>query len=235
MISPRGVEAVLDHIIPDVDSSTAFILIGSAARGCATTRSDVDILIIGERLPSLQLRVPRFEFHRYDSNTFLERLREGDDFPNWCMRFGVILRGHHYWRSILDRAEGPIWPKWKRKVEVAARRWVATRLSLMTSDTPHAHESAIFAYDHLIRGLLLREGVFPLSRPELPLQIEPACSKLGTYLSMLINEAPHRIEWKPVMTVLSETIKDLDLELYKNSQERIRRLQSNIEMHNSTN
>src|SRR5262249_16706024 len=97
-----------------LNDSVAIILIGSVARNCATHRSDVDVLGVGEEEPEFKLRAPMVEFHTFSARRFLSELHGGDDFPNWCTRFGVPLAGNQYWKSLLERSEHANWPGWKR-------------------------------------------------------------------------------------------------------------------------
>src|SRR5436305_5551766 len=153
------VSAIVNRLNGSLDDSSAIVLIGSVARNCATQRSDIDVLMVGER-PKLEIRGPNVEFHAFPATKFLNRLQHGDDFPNWCVRFGIPLAGKQYWESVLHKAEHADWPDWKKKITISARRLLACRLSLQTGDREAGAECALFAYDHLIRGILLREMIF---------------------------------------------------------------------------
>jgi hypothetical protein len=202
----------------------AIVLVGSVARNCATQRSDVDILVVGETQPVFRLRSPSVEFHAFNAADFLSKLESGDDFPNWCTRFGVPLVGNMYWESILRQSEHANWPDWKRKITVAARRLLASRLSLHTGDREAAAECALFAYDHLIRGILLEEGVFPLSRPELVEQIRPFAPELGKCLSVLLHTSTHTLNFRHLLRPLTETLKGIDPELHGECHESLRKI-----------
>lgn len=211
----------------------AIVLIGSVARNCATQRSDVDVLVVGEREPLFKLRSPDFEFHVFSETRFLRDLKSGDDFPNWCTRFGVPLSGKKYWESILYKAEHSNWPDWKKKITVASRRLLASRLSLRNGDKEAAAECALFAYDHFIRGVLLREAIFPLSRPELVKQIRMLAPELGRCLFTLLHYPGRSLDFRHIFGVLSGALKDIDPELHGEFNERLRKLLAGIHTHSN--
>jgi Nucleotidyltransferase domain len=211
----------------------AIVLVGSVARNCATQRSDVDILVVGERLPVFKLRPPNVEFHAFSAASFLSQLKSGDDFPNWCTRFGVPLADTAYWESILHKAEHASWPDWKRKITVASRRLLASRLSLRTGDREAAAEGALFAYDHLIRGILLREAIFPLSRPELVEQIRPLSPELGKCLSTLLHDSTHSLDFRHLFGRLMGALKNIDPEMHSKCDETLRKILSGARAYNN--
>jgi hypothetical protein len=53
---------------------------------------------------------------------FMERLRIGDDFAAWCVRFGIPVRLSAVWNRIVESSEAKGWPDWRQKIEHAARR-----------------------------------------------------------------------------------------------------------------
>jgi len=225
------IQAVTEELSKLLTGPVAIVLIGSVARNCATPRSDVDILVVGETTPTFKIRSPDFEFHPFDTTRFLTRLRNGDDFPNWCIRYGIPLAGRRYWESILHKGEDAIWPDWKRKITVAARRVLACQLSLSTEDKESAGESALFACDHLIRGLLLRERIFPLSRPELVQQIRPYAPQLGNCLLRLLHKSARNMDFRHVLSPLLGTLDDLDPELQRDYHSRLEEILSEAHTH----
>jgi hypothetical protein len=100
------------------------------------------------------------------------RVLHGDDFLQWALRFGTPLRGRALWEKL--RAEllptAP-WPDPKVKLEQARRRFRVANALFEMGDLDSAGEEARFALSHLARFVLLGRGVFPLSRPELPVQL----------------------------------------------------------------
>lgn len=103
---------------------------------------------------------------------FLHNLRLGDDFESWCVRLGVTLSdGRGCWAAILASEESKQWPRWELKVLHGARRLFLADSLLKMGDNTAASEELVYALGHIARGLLLKSGIFPLSRPELAEQL----------------------------------------------------------------
>ena len=120
---------------------------------------------------------------------FLKRLEDGDDYPGWALRFGTPLRDPGGWwaeRAAAETAD-PHWPDWRPKVEYANKRIRMASELLEVGDVDAATEELLFAASHVARAVLLKQGVFPLSRPELPSQLEEVDSELADLLSRLID------------------------------------------------
>ncbi len=219
------IEAVGREIKKQLDEASAVVLIGSVARNCATERSDTDLLLIGELKPAVHTWLAKFEFHNFSKSDFVGSLRNGDDFPNWCIRYGIPLAGGQYWDHLQNHiGQKARWPEWRRKIAVAGKRWIATLLFLESGDPDAAGESALFAYDHLIRGLLLREGIFPLSRPELVKQIKPLSPELGSSLGLLLKQRFDRIPFARILEPLSTALDFLDTDSHQMRLEQLKKL-----------
>jgi predicted nucleotidyltransferase len=226
--SRHEIQLVARRLSETLSEPAAIVLVGSCARNCATNRSDVDILVVGEKQPAFKLRAPDVEFHRFSATSFLSKFQNGDDFPSWCTRFGIPLAGNVYWESIVREAQPAKWPDWTRKIAVAARRLLATRLSLMTDDREAAAESAIFAYDHLIRGILLKEGIFPLSRPELVDQVQPLFPELGKSLFTLLHDSIRTLDFPQLLHPLMTALGEIDPEMRDHSDYSLRKILSRV-------
>ena len=155
----------MNAINPDV--AFAAVLVGSVARGTSTDRSDVDIVFVSEH----RLRRPRYG-ERIHAQVFLvdelrERLRAGDDFALWCVRFGMPITNNGIWKSITSDANAARWPEWRRKQGHAARRLSLASELFRAGDLAAASEEALYAATHAGRAILLQAGVFPCSRPEI--------------------------------------------------------------------
>jgi len=153
------------------DAECAVVLIGSAARRCRTEASDIDILFIAkENVASLPV-LPGFHVKFASEVDFVRRLQAGEDFEAWCVRYGVTLLDRGIWERTKASFAG-VWPRWETKVvHGIGRLFLASDLSAM-GDDPAAQEELIFVLGHIARGLLLKNGVFPLSRPELAQQVK---------------------------------------------------------------
>ena len=185
-----GAEPVLDALTQaGLDAEVTVVLVGSVARGAMNSHSDVDVLVLHEDGQRIRLKRPGDIHLQQDSRaTFLMRLGEGDDYPGWALRFGVPLRDPDGWwaEQAAAEAENPHWPDWRPKVKHAMNRVRMASALLDTGDVDAASEELLFAASHVARAVLLKRGVFPLSRPELPSQLEDVDSGLGQLLERLI-------------------------------------------------
>src|SRR5229473_950444 len=113
-----GVAAELSKL---TESDCAVVLIGSAARGCRTENSDIDILFIATEKV---FPIPVISGYHIKFSTevdFLRRLNMGDDFEAWGVRYGVTLMDRGVWERIKASSAG-VWPRWEIKVVHGIRR-----------------------------------------------------------------------------------------------------------------
>jgi len=161
---------VATDLVGLTESDCAAVLIGSAARGCRTEQSDIDLLLISTEKVASGPLVPGYHTKFATEADFLRRLAAGEDFEAWCVRLGVPLVDRGVWARIQVSA-GDVWPRWETKVLHGVRRLLlASQLSDL-GDRPAAREELVFALGHIARALLLKTGTFPLSRPELADQV----------------------------------------------------------------
>ncbi len=152
------------------------VLIGSFARGTTTWRSDVDILVITPRAVRARPPAPSMvEIHFQTPERFTERIVSGDDFAQWAVLFGKVLYdGPGRWVRLRTQVQGAPFPSWSRKLPVVQRHLRRARALLDMGDVDAACEQALRAADHLARAFLLRNHTWPMSRPELPGQLDRA-------------------------------------------------------------
>ena len=169
--------------------SMSVVLIGSVARNTETPRSDVDVLILTEHGVHVPSTPRRFHVHQIDRDRMVKRLVRGDDFPAWCIRYGIPIWDSGLWAEIVNSEEARVWPDWRKKLPHAARRLLLGTTLLLTGDEDASAEEMLYSVTHIARALLLRSGVFPLSRAELVQQIEEAgYPHLAMLLYKLIHE-----------------------------------------------
>ena len=185
------VNLVFDALTLEGLSDTAtVVMIGSSARGAMNDRSDIDILVLDDgesriRVESLANVHPQY----YSRLKFLSRLEDGDDYPDWALRFGVPMRDPDGWwaRHVAAEVDNPHWPDWRPKVNHARKRMSMASELLDIGDVDAASEELMFGASHIARAALLKHGVFPLSRPELPSQLESIEPNLANLLARLIE------------------------------------------------
>ena len=168
---------------------TTVVLVGSSARRVMNDRSDVDILVLKDDDRRLRIEHPGEVHLQQESRAkFLRRLEEGDDYPGWALRYGIPLSDPDGWWAMQMAAEreNPHWPDWFPKVEHARKRMRMTAALLEIGDYEAASEELMLATSHVARATLIRQGVFPLSRPELPSQLMEFEPSLADLLEKLI-------------------------------------------------
>lgn len=183
---------VLDTLMREGLTDTAtVVLVGSVARGAMNTRSDIDVLVLHADSRRLRLKRPGDIHLQQDSRSrFLRRLQNGDDYPAWALRFGTPMHDPDGWWAEQATAEmrDPHWPDWRAKTQHASKRMKIASEMLDMGDIDAASEELLFAASHVARATLLRCGVFPLSRPEMPSQLAATHPGLARLLERLIGE-----------------------------------------------
>ena len=197
-----GIARVLDVLetLGQANTSTV-ILMGSCARELTHDRSDIDILVIrpdehdGDCRITLN-RPGHIDLQQDTRTRFLRRLEEGDDYPAWALRFGVPIRDPGCWWDEQVRAEknNPHWPDWQLKISQARRRLTVSDALLDVGDISAASEELMFATSQVARAILLKHGEFPLSRMELPSQLQNRSPDLAGFLSKLISGGGHGLD-----------------------------------------
>ena len=157
------------------DPHTAAIVgIGSAVRQVQHSGSDVDFLIVSDveddpatsQPIDVDLRI--FRRSQVDRN-----LRECDDLLGWAIRFGQqIFERDQYWTNLVARWSSHLPFPSPRPSEILALRFerFAEQMAL-AGDLDAALEQVIGMLTHRSRATLIRAGIYPASRPELPAQL----------------------------------------------------------------
>jgi uncharacterized protein (UPF0332 family) len=165
------------------------ILIGSVARGKETSRSDVDILAIADNRIHNPGTDDPIHLQIVSQDNFVKRLSDADDFACWAVRYGVPLVETAFWREIARSHSKAVWPSWQKKVSHAANRLVIAARLLEIGDLAAAAEETLYAASHAARAVLLRDQIFPLSRPEMVDQLHSAKQLLlSQLLSALVSD-----------------------------------------------
>jgi predicted nucleotidyltransferase len=147
------------------------VLLGSYARRTSTSNvSDVDVLVLdGRRLGPTPEAV---HVVRLSKEQLVHRVRRGDDFTQWALRYGVPLTCRKEWSQLADQllVDAP-WPRTERKLEQLGHRLAVAEDLLGMGDVDAAREESGSALNLVSRAGLLGVGHFPLSTPELPEQL----------------------------------------------------------------
>ena len=189
----------------------AVILVGSVARSTHTSQSDLDLLVVGDQAPIVKRHADRLHVQALTTKQFADRLRAGDDFAAWCVRYGVPLLASSAWLQIVSSPEADTWPDWHNKIRHAARRLTLAATLLETDDIAAATEEMLYAVSHTSRALLFKSGVFPLSRPEIISQLrDRGQGRLAKLLQELSYEQPTRAMLKRDLLYIKRLLVALD-------------------------
>jgi predicted nucleotidyltransferase/uncharacterized protein (UPF0332 family) len=197
-------------------NSVSVVLIGSVARDATTAKSDIDLLLIGATEPKLPPVPANFHVHAMNHEEFLSKLRDGDDLAAWSVRYGVAIQDDGKWAAIVHSPDAKTWPHWQNKVLHATRRLILAKTLLETGDVDSASEEALYAASHVIRALLLRSQIFPLSRAELIKQAQAAGhARLAELLTTLLFGEPDERFVKRTIQYLKKLLVHMDKSEYR--------------------
>jgi predicted nucleotidyltransferase len=198
------------------EGSVSVILIGSVARDATTPKSDIDLLLIGTTESKLPSVPANFHVHAMKNEEFRSKLREGDDLAAWSVRYGIPIQDDGKWAAIVDSPEAKTWPRWQKKMLHATRRLVLARTLLETGDVDSASEESLYAASHVVRALLLRSQIFPLSRAELIKQAQTAGhERLAGMLTTLLFGEPDARFVKRTIQYLKKLLIHMDKSEYQ--------------------
>jgi hypothetical protein len=157
------------------ESIDAVVAIGSAVRGAGHARSDVDLLVVfrGAEPPDVSERHIEVDVRSIPRERLESSIAEGHDLLGSALRFGVpVCERGGYWTELASRWNGRLpFPAPAVAAERARRAERLTRDLLDMGDQDAALEQSVTYFTHLSRERLLRAGVYPASRPELPAQL----------------------------------------------------------------
>lgn len=192
-----------------LERTATVVLIGSGARNTMSERSDIDILVLDDAEHQIRLEHPgEVHLQECSRSRFLSRLEDGDDYPCWALRFGIPMRDPGGWwaNQAAAELENPHWPNWRPKIGYARKRIKIASELLDVNDVDAASEELLFAASHVARALLLKHGIFPFSRPELPSQLEDIEPALACILGRLIHGNIGEVELRSVEAFLISKI-----------------------------
>lgn len=180
------------HALRDADllKRAVVILIGSYARNAVTWRSDVDVLVLLREPRWPKLKVPNYtHLHFENIEKFRQRLEESDDYAISSVKYGKLLYDRlNVWQTLQQKVERARWPDWRGKIHQAERRIRLGDELVEMRDLDAATEEYLFGATQISRAILLRRGIYPLSRPELSRQLfDVGQSGLASDIQILIE------------------------------------------------
>jgi hypothetical protein len=200
--------AVMDRAI--ALGASGFALTGSTARKRRTAISDLDFHVIGRR-PDVSELPGDIDVVATSAERFNSRLLEGDDFAQWTLRCGCVLYDTGPMRDgVRLIAEAGLWPDAQRKLDILDLHRTEVERLIEMGDQSAAHEQLRAMLTTAARGLLLQARVFPLSRGEIPAQLERAgYGQLAHALHRTIDAAPQLDELDAGLQTLDATLETL--------------------------
>lgn len=211
-INWRRCGALTLHALSDAGllKRAVVVLIGSYARGVPTWKSDIDILVLLHQPQRRKLKIPHgVHLHFEDIEKFRQRLDKGDDYVISSVRYGKLLYDRsNLWKTLLPRIESATWPESRDKIRHAERRIRLGNELLEMNDIDAATEEYLFAATQIARAILLRNKIFPLSRPELGNQLlDLGQGDLAADIQMLIEGECSKADLRRIAHDLALTIK----------------------------
>ncbi|MBF0458235.1 MAG: hypothetical protein HQK99_10110 [Nitrospirae bacterium] len=197
-----------------VDEEASLVLVGSYVRNRQTWRSDRDFIVVTpDRIK--RWRVPLNIHIIFNTrNEFIDKLIHGNDFQHWAIRFGKVLVDAAGWWNTVKNSEGitDIWPDWRLKIRHAEKAQSIAYQLLMDNDWDNAEDEYLLTASHIARALLLRNKIFPLSRPELPEQLKLIDhDDLSNILERLIDGIKTHEDLITLSNTIALILKDLRL------------------------
>ena len=174
----------------DDERVSAVVIYGSSVRDAAGS-SDIDLLFVHEGAPP-ELALPPLDVDArgYERSTVEAEVARGHEVLGWALRYGVLVwERDGFWSSLAARWRGaaPL-PSADAAEERAARALRTSEDLRSAGDDDAAREQLLVALTQRARARLIRAGVYPRSRPELPLQLRTIGEgALAAELSRLIE------------------------------------------------
>jgi hypothetical protein len=187
--------------------ASGFALTGSTARRRRTAISDLDYHVIGKRPDVIDLPGD-VDVVATSTERFHSRLVHGDDFAQWTLRCGCILHDTGPMREgaalIVERH---LWPDAHRKLDSLTMHRAEVERLIQMGDQDAAQEQLRAMLTTAARGILLKGGVFPLARNELPAQLKRAGhGPLAQALHSVIHATPELEKLEADLQVLDASL-----------------------------
>ena len=151
----------------------AVIVVGSAIRKVRHV-ADIDFIVIYDNnKPILNSPPIDVDIRAYDENQVQKLLSEGHDLLGWAIKLGcLVFERNNYWTKLRSQwINKLIFPSME---DARARANRAKKLYdelYGMGDKDAAEEQLITMLTHIARAHLIKAGIFPTSRPELPKQL----------------------------------------------------------------
>jgi hypothetical protein len=160
------------EVIDRGGAARAIVLSGSTVRAARTHLSDIDYLVITDHAYERDGLAPDVDVHVLSTDEAWRKLRQRDDFVQWCLRLGWIVRDDGIIRQLLAFVlEHAIWPDASRKRAQAERALAIAQQLADIGDHRALIQQMRVVLELIARAELLDAGRWPLARAELPSQM----------------------------------------------------------------
>jgi hypothetical protein len=155
---------------PRVQAVVAF---GAAVRTASFT-TDIDLLVIYEGVrPEIERRPIDVDIRWYERSQAESLFREGQELLGWILQFGELLcEQDSYWTKLRREWLGRMpFPSAAVADDRVKRAWRLYHELTEMGDEDAAREQRLVALTQEARARLIRQTIYPASRPELPGQL----------------------------------------------------------------
>lgn len=174
---------------PLTRSIVAVVVMGSVVRERGHRRSDFDLLVVyrGKR-PAIKAPL-EVDIRFVEVDQMEDQVSEGQEIVCWALQFGTALYDpeqcwHRIQKSWTGRVPLPSMSDARSRGEKSLARAVEM---LQLGDESAADDLVLAALTQFVRERLIKSGVFPASRPELPNQLRELSK--NDPLAQLLDEA----------------------------------------------
>jgi hypothetical protein len=166
----------VESFIPYACSKPSILTVVAFGAAVRTDRftADVDLLVIYERpKPPTRGRPIDVDIRWYERSQAEKFISEGQELLGWVVRHGELICEHNgYWTKIRQEwMERMPFPSAEVADKRVGRAWNLYKELSEMGDEDAAQEQRLVALTQEARAKLIRQGVYPASRPELPDQL----------------------------------------------------------------
>lgn len=158
----------------DSSSVDAVVVFGSAVRSKVRSH-DLDLLFIysGQSKPEITSKRMEIDLRSYTRSQVAELLERGHDLICWAVRYGKpVCQRDHYWERLASRWFDSIpLPSIPDADQRSKKAWTLFEDLMEIGDVDAALEQYVTYLTHRARITLIRQNIYPASRPELPGQL----------------------------------------------------------------
>lgn len=209
-IQTSAQQAVTDALVERAASAgaNALALTGSTVRCRRTEISDLDYHVVGPVRVPLNGLPHDVDVYSGTAHDLFRKLRAGDDFVQWTVRYGLILFDDGTFEAVdeIIRREH-LWPDPDLKLARIDAHCAHADALIEMGDADAALNQVRATITAVARGLLLRASIFPLARSELPKQLsDTGYRSLANWLEACIYREPTLDELAAALAEVRQTL-----------------------------